>query len=209
MPQDPWRRRRQPTQRRSRETVERILDSAVDLLDTVGFDGLNTNAIAANAGISVHSVYSYFPDKYAIVHELFRRSEERRVAALDPYIEAFAASEDWQAVLAGALAEMARQRVQEKGARALREAMSAAPQLRNLDQESTLSVAVRFAGALRARDPGMDEDLALRRALTLVTAATATLDGCVVAGSVAEDLLAEAITLSQRYVAGFLQGSPG
>jgi len=73
--------RKVPAQSRSRETVEAILEATAQLLDRAGYDALNTNAIAARAGISVGSLYQYFPNKQAICGELTRRYVERQRAA--------------------------------------------------------------------------------------------------------------------------------
>lgn len=69
--------RRAPVQRRSALRVERMLDSAAELLDELGPDGLSTSAIATRAGVSVGSLYQFFPDKNAVAEALARRSFER------------------------------------------------------------------------------------------------------------------------------------
>jgi transposase len=60
-------RRRTPTQRRSRERVERILDVAAELITEYGVAGLSTRAIATRADVPVASLYQYFADKEEIV----------------------------------------------------------------------------------------------------------------------------------------------
>jgi len=69
--------RRAPVQRRSALRVERMLDAAAELLDQVGAEGLSTSAIASRAGVSVGSLYQFFPDKHAVAEALARRSFER------------------------------------------------------------------------------------------------------------------------------------
>jgi AcrR family transcriptional regulator len=69
--------RRSPVQRRSALRVERMLDAAAALLDEGGSDSLTTSAIAARAGVSVGSLYQFFPDKHAVVEALARRAFER------------------------------------------------------------------------------------------------------------------------------------
>jgi len=59
--------RRSPRQSRSRATWEAIVEAAVQILERRGPEGLNTNRIAERAGVSVGSVYQYFPDKHAIL----------------------------------------------------------------------------------------------------------------------------------------------
>jgi AcrR family transcriptional regulator len=68
--------RRRPKQRRARQTVDAILDAAVRVLKREGFDAINTNRIAEVAGVSIGSVYQYFPDKRAIYVGLHQRHIE-------------------------------------------------------------------------------------------------------------------------------------
>ncbi|ESA32062.1 transcriptional regulator [Leptolyngbya sp. Heron Island J] len=62
--------RRQPKQARSQERVKQILDGAEQLFVEVGYDSTTTRAIAARAGVSVGSLYQFFPDKEAILKAL-------------------------------------------------------------------------------------------------------------------------------------------
>ncbi|SFT44991.1 TetR/AcrR family transcriptional regulator [Mesorhizobium sp. YR577] len=65
--------RRAPTQQRSRERVERILEVASALIATTGSDAMRMSEVAENAGISIGSLYQYFPDKGAILRTLAER----------------------------------------------------------------------------------------------------------------------------------------
>jgi AcrR family transcriptional regulator len=65
--------RKPPRQDRSKTTVETILEAAIDLLGTKGYARTSTNRIAARAGVSVGSLYQYFPHKDAIVAAIFER----------------------------------------------------------------------------------------------------------------------------------------
>jgi len=71
--------RRQPTQARSRERVERILDATAAIVDDRGLDAVTTNAIAEQAGLPVGTLYQFFPNREAVLHALL----ERQIAALD------------------------------------------------------------------------------------------------------------------------------
>lgn len=59
-------------QRRSGATCTAILEAAARILESEGGHRLTTNGIAAKAGVSVGSLYQYFPAKEAIVVELVR-----------------------------------------------------------------------------------------------------------------------------------------
>ena len=80
--------RRNPVQHRSRERLARILASAEEMIAADGSDRLKMAEVAALAGISIGSLYQYFPDKSAIIHALAARynAECRRciIEALSP-----------------------------------------------------------------------------------------------------------------------------
>lgn len=65
--------RKPPRQQRSREMVERLLDATAVCIAERGLDGCTTNHIAEQAGVSIGSVYQYFPDKQAMVEALLER----------------------------------------------------------------------------------------------------------------------------------------
>jgi len=64
------RARKEPSQVRSQETVGVILEASARILESDGIRGFNTNAIAAKAGVSIGSLYQYFPNKDSIVRAL-------------------------------------------------------------------------------------------------------------------------------------------
>lgn len=75
-------RRRLPTQARSRERVERILDAAAQLVVAEGVEGLTTRSIAETAELPVASLYQYFADKEAVLLALC----ERDMAEMDDQV---------------------------------------------------------------------------------------------------------------------------
>lgn len=58
---------RQPKQGRARATVATLLEAGARILAEGGWPAFNTNAVAARAGVSIGSVYEYFPNKQALV----------------------------------------------------------------------------------------------------------------------------------------------
>jgi AcrR family transcriptional regulator len=58
--------RKQPVQRRSQATVEHILSAAAQVFETHGYARGTTNRIAERAGVSVGTLYQYFPSKEAV-----------------------------------------------------------------------------------------------------------------------------------------------
>src|SRR5215218_10075491 len=74
--------RKRPIQQRSRQTVDLLLEAAAQVLEGGGLAAFNTNALAARAGVSIGSVYQYFPGKDAVMAALVRREAARFDAAL-------------------------------------------------------------------------------------------------------------------------------
>jgi len=74
--------RKSPLQERSRRTVERILDAAARIFHEEGYTGATTNDIADEAGVSVGSLYQYFPNKDALLVALTKRHIESATAGL-------------------------------------------------------------------------------------------------------------------------------
>jgi AcrR family transcriptional regulator len=68
--------RKAPGQARSKETVNVILEASARILESEGLRGFNTNAVAAKAGVSVGSLYQYFPNKDAILLALIKSFED-------------------------------------------------------------------------------------------------------------------------------------
>jgi AcrR family transcriptional regulator len=76
------RARKQPRQRRSRETVSVILAAATRIFTTRGYLGATTNHIATKAGVSIGSLYQYFPDKAALAAALEQQHLDEAAPAL-------------------------------------------------------------------------------------------------------------------------------
>jgi AcrR family transcriptional regulator len=71
-----------PSQRRSRDTFEALVEACTGLLPERGYAGTTTNHIAERAGVNVASLYEYFPGKDAIVAQVAERLVERVLARL-------------------------------------------------------------------------------------------------------------------------------
>jgi AcrR family transcriptional regulator len=65
--------RKKPKQSRSKATVDAIIEATARVLVERGFDGATTNHIAQVAGVSVGSLYQYFPNKAALVLAVVER----------------------------------------------------------------------------------------------------------------------------------------
>jgi AcrR family transcriptional regulator len=74
-------KRRSPRQKRATETVEAIFEATAQILQREGRDHLSTNRIAERAGVSIGSLYQYFPDKNAILVAMAQREFAKGEAA--------------------------------------------------------------------------------------------------------------------------------
>src|SRR5438552_1394828 len=79
---------RPPQQVRSRETLDRILDAAEQVLDEKAFGEATLAEIMERAGVTVGAFYRRFPDKDALLHHLderfFNELHRRADLVLDP-----------------------------------------------------------------------------------------------------------------------------
>jgi AcrR family transcriptional regulator len=74
--------RKAPRQSRSQATVTAILDATARILIERGFAAASTNAVAERAGVSVGSLYQYFPNKEALIAALHARHGEQMMAVI-------------------------------------------------------------------------------------------------------------------------------
>jgi AcrR family transcriptional regulator len=92
--------RRRPLQQRAQVTVVAMLDAAIKLLKRGDASSITTNAIAEAAGVSIGSVYQYFPNKRAIfialherhIEQVDRILERRLIESADATLEGLVAS---------------------------------------------------------------------------------------------------------------------
>jgi AcrR family transcriptional regulator len=181
---DPARRRRTPTQERARATVDAICAAAAAQIEEGGFPALTTNAVARRAGVSITAVYAYFPDKWAIAHELFERFEQARASDLAGLYEEFVTSDDWAAVIDRLWDRMARFRIETPAGVALRQAMLVSTALSELDRQGSIRAATEFSAAIVARNPAADRDAAFRAAWTISLTAGPLIDESVRDGTI-------------------------
>ena len=67
--------RKSAIQERSRATVDALVEATARILVREGFDKASTNHIAEKAGVSVGSLYQYFPSKEALVAAVIERHQ--------------------------------------------------------------------------------------------------------------------------------------
>jgi len=96
--------KRRPVQARSRKIKAAIMEAAHDVMRERGIRAITTNAIAEQAGIKIGSIYDYFPNKEAIIAEIY----EEKLAQVRGFLEAGSERIDragWRAQLADLIRE--------------------------------------------------------------------------------------------------------
>jgi AcrR family transcriptional regulator len=114
--------RKQPQQARSTELVAAILQAAIQVLAKEGATRFTTARVAEKAGVSVGSVYQYFPNKAAILfrlqsdewqqttqmlRDILEKRDETPLDRLRTLVHAFIQSECEEAQMRGALSDAA------------------------------------------------------------------------------------------------------
>lgn len=97
--------RKQPTQLRSQEMVERIVDAAGRVLQEQGIAGFGTRQVAEKAGISVGSLYQYYANKQQLLQALQEQLTDRMMRmfkALVPQLTGYSVYASVRVILRGA-----------------------------------------------------------------------------------------------------------
>ena len=82
MPKLQLRPRKAPIQSRSQATVQAILEAAARVLARQSLPGFNTNRVAEVAGVSIGTLYQYFPNKEALIGALIEREQAALAGAV-------------------------------------------------------------------------------------------------------------------------------
>jgi AcrR family transcriptional regulator len=147
--------RRAPVQKRAQLSVQRILDAAGALLDEVGLERVTTELISRRAGVNVATVYKYFPNKHAVLAELYRTHYEPRLGHFNGVMAVIAAGGDWRQAIDEGLDLSTRDRRVRKGNLSIRLAVRSSPDLHRLEQSNlehrteVLAAVLVRAGAAR------------------------------------------------------------
>jgi AcrR family transcriptional regulator len=148
-----------PSQQRSAETFERILEVAARTLADVGIDRLSTNLICERAGLTPPALYRYFPNKYAVLCELGLRLMARQNELIPRWItrEALSGSEQTlQPALQGLLLDTYRVTRETVAGLWITRALRAVPALAKVRVESHAEVTQMQIALLSAIFPQAD-----------------------------------------------------
>ncbi|UDF28946.1 UNVERIFIED_ORG: TetR family transcriptional regulator [Roseateles sp. XES5] len=148
--------RRAPSQKRSRERVDAILAKATEMIAETGSDALKMSELAQRTGISIGSLYQYFPDKSAVVHALAERCNEESRACIAEGLSGVGSMDDL-AVAFGALIDTYYAIfLAEPVIRDIWSAVQADGALRAMEVEESRRNGALLAARLKALRPGAD-----------------------------------------------------
>ncbi|MDB3856349.1 TetR/AcrR family transcriptional regulator, partial [Halieaceae bacterium] len=125
---------RTPKQSRSIKTVAAILEAATEVLADKGFEGLSTNAVATQAGINISTLYSYFPNKEALLERLLERYNDKTIEQLKPLLAGNPNKNERVGIILEAQAQLM---VDEPWIKSLKEALANTPTLQSLQAHSS------------------------------------------------------------------------
>lgn len=188
--------RARPTQARSIATFNAVLDAAGRVLEARGFGALTTNAVAAEAEVTVRAIYRYFPNKHALVAELAQRMSDQWAAALSTPVGADSAplAERWPDYLRQFVAAVE----STPGGRAVLLAMRSDPVLSRVDEAANRRYIADVAAELEAECPELAGPRAVSVATVLLRSTTAVIDE-IFAQPAAADRAALLSTLTQMH----------
>lgn len=200
--------RKTPRQQRSRETYARILDEAARIFDERGYAATTTNGVAEAAGVSIGSLYQYFPNKDAVLFALAQRHLAESAAVVTEAMAANDSSAEPEEVVRGVIEAVVQlHRVNPRVHHLLFERVPQSPELRRLFVEVEAStVALVEAGLQRFF---VDAATARRRAPVVVCTVEAVVHhmvledlvtGCDAGGGAVDDVVDELVALVLAYV---------
>jgi AcrR family transcriptional regulator len=137
--------RNAPVQGRSKKRSKQIIDATSELLERVGFDDLNTILIAKEVGISIGSLYHYFPNKHAILYAMGMRWLDEIEAVLNEFDGWDIENIQLSVLIDDMLSTNFKVYKKQKAMLTLVQAMFSVPELRELDEQHDEMMISTFA----------------------------------------------------------------
>jgi AcrR family transcriptional regulator len=190
---------KRPSQARSRATFDKILRSSTAIVLERGVQGLNTNVVAERAGINIGTVYHYFPDKTAILVELYEEQQRRQLAVVSPLLLALPTAPDldeWIREMFDALLGLHLEHPDGSG---MRRAFRAVPEVVELDDRNMAFHVTVLGDLLRERYPSLVARRAYAAARVIMSTTMMFLDVIRDMPESAKELHDEAVVSLQGY----------
>jgi AcrR family transcriptional regulator len=182
---------KRPSQARSIATFSSILAASTDVIVERGVQGLNTNIVAERAGVNIGTVYHYFPDKTAILVELFRIDQQRRMAHVLEKLREIEHADDldqWAEDIFNLMLEL---RSDHPATTQLRRAFRAVPELVEIDRKENEEYLDFFSVLLHERFSNMSRERARAAARLLIEITATVLDVSQETDELADEFITE------------------
>ena len=192
-------------QRRSRATVDALLEATARILIKEGYDKASTNHVAEVAGVSVGSLYQYFPSKEALVAALIDRHNQEVTQAIE--VEVAEAMELPLEPAVRKLVEVAMRahRIDPKLHRVLTEQIPRVGRIEKVETFSRRNHALFAAFLERHRDHIRPVDLALAAFICVTSIETLTHTAVLHHKMVSAEAMEALIDETTRLVVGYLK----
>jgi len=162
--------RRVPTQERSKQRLERILDAADGVFAESGFDKATMEQIADRAETSIGSVYQFFPNKTALFESLCARYLERAQELFEGLLSTLDPAQPWPDLVAGLIDSFWKFHVDLPGFRSVWVHQNISPEILAASDAVNQSIADRSVDVMAAFAPHVSR--ARRRAAAGVVVET-------------------------------------
>jgi AcrR family transcriptional regulator len=197
--------RKNASQERSRATVDALVEATARILRREGFDRASTNRIAEQAGVSIGSLYQYFPSKEALVAAVIDRHHEELMQVVRGALAKVATLPMKQAVRTLVTAAVVAHGVDPKLHRVLAEQVPRTGRLENVEAMNRAAYTLFRTWLESHRDEcrTLDLDLAAFVCVTSIEALTHTAvlyRSEDLSGAAMEKLIDEATRLIVRYL---------
>lgn len=150
--------RKEPTQQRSRERVERMLAAASGLIADKGSDATKMSEVAERAGVSIGSLYQFFPDKSAIIRALAERHTAAGRACIEAALGEVRNREELLSAFSGLVDTYYRIFLASPVTRDVWSGMQADKALREIELADSRANAKALIEAMRRVEPSADPD---------------------------------------------------
>ncbi|EMJ98226.1 TetR/AcrR family transcriptional regulator [Leptospira alstonii] len=161
--------RKEPSQKRSIDRVQKILDIVAELLEKHGAEAITTNMIALEAGIPIGSLYQYFPNKRAVLNAVGQRHLERINLMLFEIFQSNLSRKSWENLIDSVIDSFANFYLTEPGFAPLWSSMKQDPELIEIDRENNLKISQNVSMILSQFNVDPAENRIISRIIVEVT----------------------------------------
>nr|WP_232371458.1 TetR/AcrR family transcriptional regulator [Leptospira ainazelensis] len=161
--------RKEPSQRRSIDRVQKILDVVAVLLERNGAEAITTNMIAQEAEIPIGSLYQYFPNKHAVLNAVGQRHLERVNLMLSEIFQSDLSGQNWEELIDLVIDSFANFYLTEPGFAPLWSSMKQDPELIEIDRENNLKISANVSRILSQFQVDPAENNIISRIIVEVT----------------------------------------